>query len=318
MHSVTGFGVVISSQNAPPQAQDEFRLQIKHILQFQNKHAFVGGAGFFCSQFWALTVGCSCHTCSLLVTEGSEVAAAHLGGPLLFADKEAKMWRESDCNTAEGGLQSCDLISCFTRLFLWWGPPLRGALCEHSVPGSRKQPSWAALCKGPTNKCRQWGPRGRPVETYVQVSAIYVTVRPLLHALEISERGWAMTCLSFGCPCRWGLSGCQGKVCLGRTHHWGSVWARPTLEFACLQTQRWVGGKIMHQGLSLALSWVSVIPGPCGGGWQRSWPIGLAVWSAHACLHYCQGAPLRVGMRWGRWGEFDGNPGRKKKSKPHN
>lgn len=136
----------------------------KHILNLQNKRAFVGGAGFLCSQFWALTVGCSCHTCSLLVPEGGEVAAAHLGGPILFADKGAKMWRESDCNTAEGGLQSWDLL---WWLFLWWGPPLRGALCEYSVPGSRKQPSWAARCKGkvpgPTNKCRQWGPRGRSV-----------------------------------------------------------------------------------------------------------------------------------------------------------
>lgn len=54
-----------------------------------------------------------------------------------------------------------------------------------------------------------------------------------------------MTCLSLGCQCRWGIAGCpwegaQGKVCLGRTHHWGNAWARATLE--CLFANSEVGG----------------------------------------------------------------------------
>lgn len=62
----------------------------------------------------------------------------------------------------------------------------------------------------------------------------------------------------------------------GRTHDFENPLSQGHFGMTiCKLRCGWVG-KIMHLGLSCPLSWLSVIPGPWGGGWQRLWPICLA------------------------------------------
>lgn len=101
--------------------------------------------------------------------------------------------------------------------------------------------------------------------------------------------------------CVW--NGTQGRLWLGRTQYGenpqsqGHFWM-----LICKLRCGWVG-KIMHQGLSLPLSWVSLIPGPCGGGAGKGADLfAWQVWSACVHLHclLARSGPGEGGVGWGR------------------
>lgn len=64
-------------------------------------------------------------------------------------------------------------------------------------------------------------------------------------------------------------NGAQGRVGWLEQSTAKPFWEPGSLLNVYLQTQMWMGGEDYALRLIFPLSWVSVIPGLCGGGWQR-------------------------------------------------